>query len=103
MLAQMTDSYPDEVLLIGCQPEELEDYGGSLRPSVRTALDESLPLAIERLARWGAQPVARTAPRAQEAGVNAPGIALAAYESGRPSAEAACRIGDPRFLAPAAE
>jgi hydrogenase maturation protease len=31
--------------------------------------------------------------------VTAPGLALDAYEGGRPSADAACRVGDPRFLA----
>jgi hypothetical protein len=31
MLALLTERYPADVLLIGCQPEELEDYGGSLR------------------------------------------------------------------------
>ena len=35
MLAQLTERYPEQVLLIGCQPEHLEDYGGSLRPVVR--------------------------------------------------------------------
>ena len=50
-LAQMTDSFPDEVLLIGCQPEQLEDYGGSLRPCVKAALDAAVPIALERLAR----------------------------------------------------
>jgi len=103
LLAQMTDSFPDEVLLIGCQPEELEDYGGSLRPRVKAALDAAVPLALERLARWGAQPVARCAPLAGDAALNAPGIGLAAYEAGRPSADAACRIGDARFLAAAAK
>jgi hydrogenase maturation protease len=101
MLAQMTDSYPREVLLIGCQPEELEDYGGSLRPSVKRALDAALPLAVERLAAWGAQPVPRAAPLPTEAAVNAPVIGLSAYEAGRPGAEIACRIGDERFLATA--
>jgi hydrogenase maturation protease len=99
MLAQMTDSWPAEVLLIGCQPEELEDYGGSLRDSVKDALQRALPLAVERLAHWGAQPQRRVAPPTRDDGVNAPGIALAAYESGRPSAQAACRVGDDRFLA----
>ena len=33
MLAELTGRYPEEVLLIGCQPEQLEDYGGSLRPA----------------------------------------------------------------------
>ena len=37
-LAQLTGHYPAEVLLIGCQPQELEDYGGSLRPVVKEAL-----------------------------------------------------------------
>ncbi|MDH4061729.1 MAG: HyaD/HybD family hydrogenase maturation endopeptidase [Aquincola sp.] len=103
MLAQMTDSYPREVLLVGCQPEQLEDYGGSLRPVVKAALEDALPLAIERLAQWGAQPVPRAAPVGAERCVNAPVIGLAAYESGRPSAEAACRVGDARFLAAGAQ
>jgi hydrogenase maturation protease len=99
MLAQMTDRYPQEVLLIGCQPEELEDYGGSLRDSVRQALEAALPLAIERLARWGAQPRRRPVPSSGDDGVQAASLALAAYEGGRPSADAACRSGDARFLA----
>jgi len=103
MLAQMTDSYPREVLLIGCQPEQLEDYGGSLRPSVKAALEAALPLAIECLASWGAQPVPRRNAPADDDAVNAAGIGLATYEAGRPSADDACRIGDARFLATAAE
>ncbi len=97
-LARMTGSGPQQVLLIGCQPEVLDDYGGSLRPSVKAALHAALPLAIQRIAAWGGQPRRRGATPAQDDGVNAPGIALAAYEAGRPSAEAACRLGDPRFL-----
>jgi hydrogenase maturation protease len=99
MLAQMTDSFPKEVLLIGCQPEELEDYGGSLRSCVKVALEAALPIAIDRIAAWGGQPRPRQAPVAHAEGVNAPSIGLAAYEAGRPSADAACRIGDSRFLA----
>jgi hydrogenase maturation protease len=99
MLAQMTDSWPREVLLVGCQPEELEDYGGSLRPSVKAALAQALPLAIERLAQWGAEPRPRVAPVAADQGVNAAVIALDAYEAGRPAAHEACRVGDARFLA----
>jgi hydrogenase maturation protease len=99
MLAQMTQSWPREVLLIGCQPEELEDYGGSLRASVKAALQQALPIAIERLARWGAMPQRRALPPEDAEAVNAAGISLAAYEAGRPSAQAACRVGDARFLA----
>jgi hydrogenase maturation protease len=64
MLAQLTERYPEQVLLIGCQPEELEDYGGSLRPCVRQAVDDAVALAVDRLRAWGAQP----RPRAQALG-----------------------------------
>jgi hydrogenase maturation protease len=99
MLAQMTGRYPDEVLLVGCQPEQLQDWGGSLRDCVKDAMQRALPIALQRLARWGAQPVPRSAPPREADALNAPTIALAAYEAGRPSAEAACRVGDARFLA----
>jgi hydrogenase maturation protease len=98
MLAQMTDSYPRHVRLIGCQPEVLEDYGGSLRPCVKAALDAALPMAIDCLRDWGATPQPRSGARGEADGVNASSLSLAAYEAGRPSEQDACRIGDPRFL-----
>lgn len=101
MLAELTGRYPDEVLLIGCQPEQLEDYGGSLRPCVKAALESALTIAVERLAAWGAAPRRREAPVGSDEAVTAPVLSLAAYESGRPSADSACRIGDDRFLASA--
>ncbi len=98
MLAQLTEQYPDEVLLIGCQPQELEDYGGSLRPIVKTAMEDALALGLDRLRQWGAKPLPRdTAPGDDEA-VTVPTLALGAYEQGRPAAEQACRIGDERFI-----
>ena len=48
MLAQLTESYPEQVLLVGCQPQELEDYGGSLRPVVRAAGAPSRSSAASR-------------------------------------------------------
>jgi hydrogenase maturation protease len=98
-LAQLTGSYPEEVLLIGCQPEVLDDYGGSLRPSVKRSLEGALALAVERLAGWGARPTPRAQPPAGDDAVTAAGLALARYEAERPSADAACRVGDARFLA----
>lgn len=100
-LAQLTGAYPAEVLLIGCQPEELEDYGGSLRPSVKAALEAALPLAVQRLAEWGAQPVPRDGEVDPHEAVTGRELSLQAYESGRPPADLACRIGDARFLADA--
>ncbi len=100
-LAQLTGAYPTQVLLIGCQPEEIDDFGGSLRDSVKAALEQALLLAVERLADWGAQPQRRAQPLAARDAVTSPELSLARYEAGRPSAEAACRIGDARFLAAA--
>ena len=99
-LAQLTEQYPEQVLLIGCQPEELEDYGGSLRPSVRLALEDAVALGLDRLREWGAQPAPRVAPLAGDEAVTVPTLSLGAYEQGRPSADQACRVGDERFLAP---
>ncbi len=98
MLATLGGRYPEEVLLVGCQPEELEDYGGSLRASVKGAMEQALALGVERLRAWGCEPRPRAdAPAAAEA-VTTPSLALAAYESGRPSADQACRVGDERFM-----
>ncbi len=99
-LAQLTGHFPEEVLLIGCQPQELEDYGGSLRPVVRQALDRALPMAVERLRAWGVAPVPRAAPLSEDEAVTVPTLALSAYESGRPDAAVACRTGDERFMPP---
>ena len=85
-------------MLIGCQPEELEDYGGSLRPRTLQALEEALPLALERLQQWGACPVPRSRPLEPAQATTAAHLRLNAYEAGRPSAEEACRIGDARFI-----
>lgn len=98
-LAQLTGAYPEQVLLIGCQPEELDDYGGSLRPVVKAALEDALALAVRQIADWGGQPQWRQQPLAAHESVTSPELALAVYESGRPSAEAACRFGDDRFIA----
>lgn len=97
-LAQLMGSYPECVLLIGCQPEELEDYGGSLRPCVRAALEQAVALAVQRIAGWGGEPRPRAVPLAEGEAVTSPQIALERYEAERPAAGVACRIGDERFM-----
>jgi hydrogenase maturation protease len=97
-LAQLTGKYPKQVLLIGCQPQELEDYGGSLRPVVKQAMQEALRLGLEELHRWGAQPQARTTPLSPREIVTMDELALTAYEAQRPAPELACRSGDDRFF-----
>ena len=99
-LAQFTGHYPRQVLLIGCQPEQLDDFGGSLRPCVKLALEDALALGVDALRRWGVTPRPRSAPPASGEAVTVPTLAIGAYESGRPAAEQACRVGDERFMPP---
>ncbi|MFZ2825887.1 HyaD/HybD family hydrogenase maturation endopeptidase [Hydrogenophaga sp.] len=97
-LAQLTGQYPAQVLLIGCQPQELEDYGGSLRPVVKAAMEEALALGVEQIARWGGEPVPRRTPLGEREAVTMDELALVAYETQRPAPDTACRIGDDRFM-----
>lgn len=86
---------PPEMVLIGCQPVELEDYGGGLRPLIAARIPEALAMAREVLAGWG---VATTPGRTESPLLADPAIRRDAYETGRPSEDEACRTGDARFF-----
>jgi hydrogenase maturation protease len=93
--ARLLGRCPERLVLIGCQPVELEDYGGGLRPLTAACIDPAIAEAVRVLQGWGI--------RLDEGVTEAPDLADAAirrdaYEAGRPSASAACRIGDDRFL-----
>jgi hydrogenase maturation protease len=101
--AALLGHLPEEMVLIGIQPEELEDFGGSLRPCVRARMDDAIGIALARLAHWGYPCARRPAPAATETALSLhPVLSLQHYEAGRPSATLACRIGDARFLNDAA-
>ncbi len=93
--AQLMECCPPRMTLIGCQPVELEDYGGGLRPAVAARIPEVLRLAVEELARWGIA-VGEGAPVSADLADAA--LRRDAYESGRPSEAEACRTGDHRFF-----
>jgi hydrogenase maturation protease len=86
---------PQHITLIGAQPVELEDYGGSLTPPVRAQIEPALAAAAAQLASWGVS----LAPRSEANKLCAEPIGMASYEAGRPVADEACRIGDARVLA----
>jgi hydrogenase maturation protease len=90
---------PARMVLIGCQPVELDDYGGGLRPEVAQRIPEALAIAREVLAEWG---VAVAEGRTESELLADPAIRREAYETGRPSEEEACRTGDARFFPGAA-
>jgi hydrogenase maturation protease len=96
-LAQLHGRTPDTITAIGVQPVTLEDFGGSLTEPVRARLAEAVELAVAQLAEWGFPGRRRAADEAVEP-LNAQSLALGAYETSRPAADDACRIGDPRLL-----
>ena len=79
------------MLLIGVQPEELDDYGGSLRRVRQGARIGVRRSALDAAGRLGLTPRRRGhhGPTPQR-----DALAIGSYEAGRPSAEAACRLGD---------
>ena len=98
MLALLTEKFPQDVLLIGCQPEEIDDYGGSLRPRVKLALEDALALGVATLRDWGAALVPRRTPLTEREVVTFSQLDLQAYEAQRPDPTLACRTGDERFF-----
>lgn len=98
MSAALLNRLPESLVLIGVQPEELEDYGGSLRDVVKAQIQPSLEIALQWITRWGIPFKKRETPLAS-GGLNTAVLEMAAYEAGRPSEEEACRIGDDRILA----
>jgi len=94
--AKLLGGCASNMLLIGVQPVELEDYGGSLRPQVRARIPQALEIARDYLVSVGIELTERTGTMAT--GVITPGLDIASYESGRPDEATACRIGDERVL-----
>ncbi len=88
---------PEAITVIGVQPNELEDYGGSLTDVVRARVDEAVQLAAEELKKWGL-PVEKRKESDKATPLTMDALSVDAYESGRPSEEEAPREGDIRFM-----
>lgn len=97
-MAQMLGQYPQRLLLIGVQPEELDDYGGSLRPAVKAQIQPAVDIALTYLAGFAVAPEMI----ADVADITDPALDIQRYEQERPSSEQACRSGDQRILQSAA-
>lgn len=95
-LAAFTGAYPRELLLVGVQPAELEDFGGSLREPVRAQLEPALAIALAFLAERGVLATPREGDVEQLAPAQ---LALGRYEAERPAEDVAYRHGDIRFIA----
>ena len=77
-IAELNGQLPDELVLIGVQPENFEDYGGGLRPVVRRQIGPALELALANLLRWGCEPERRGAEAAEP--LLPQGLDLAVFE-----------------------
>lgn len=73
-LAELRDSLPQEIRLVGIQPVDLS-FGHSLSKPVRAELDAAVALALAILEHWGS--TAR--PHMSAAPFQAPGISLRAF------------------------
>ncbi len=97
-MTQLLDRYPKHLLLVGVQPVELEDFGGSLRPEVKAQIEPAIAVALDYLAKHGIHAALRLAPL-QTAVAGHAALHIEDYENQRPSEAEACRAGDERFLA----
>ncbi len=78
--ADLLAAYPETLALIGCQPLDLEDWGGPLTEPVRATLDRALDTALEILAEWGITVYPRDGEIGQDDRLLANDIDFAAYE-----------------------
>lgn len=60
--ADLLGRCPQRLALIGCQPLDLEDWGGPLTAPVRDQIEPAIRVACELLAEWGSPAAPRTAP-----------------------------------------
>ena len=88
---------PEKLTVIGVQPKELEDYGGSLTETVKAAIEPAVDCAAKELADWGFVPKLRS-PGSEVSTLGDETLEMSTYESKRPYEEAACRTGDSRFF-----
>lgn len=97
-MAEMMDDAPDHLLLIGVQPVELEDFGGSLRPEMEAQVGPAIKLALDYLAGFGIRAAKREEPLPQDSTIACTVMTRERYEGERPSELLACRSGDERLL-----
>ena len=97
--AELLGKTPKNLFLIGVQPAELEDYGGSLRPEVKKQIPAAIEHALAYLRRFGIEGKRRAQPLPETATIACERMVMSRYEAERPSEEEACRIGDARFIA----
>lgn len=80
-LASLNGHLPEAIVLIGVQPEELDDFGGPLRACVATQIEPAIAEAVARLETWG---VAVETRREGDNERSIPDVAVEALAAGSP-------------------
>jgi hydrogenase maturation protease len=78
--ADLLGKPPREVVVVGVQAADLEDWGGALTAPVAAQLEPALRAGIAELEKWGVVVLPRAEPLAAGAGLLAPGLDRASYE-----------------------
>ncbi len=82
--ARLLSDHPQQLALIGVQPELLDDFGGSLRDVTRQRIPEAVEMACTLLREWGVGFRERDKPLALVDLIGPGGLDMASYELGRP-------------------
>lgn len=82
--ADLLGHKPDQMTLVGIQAEVLEDWGGSLSPTIRDGLPGAMDLGLSELAAWGIVPMRRDTPLDIRYGLVGNDLDIQSYEQGRP-------------------
>jgi hydrogenase maturation protease len=83
--ADLAGDLPDELVLIGVQPELLDDYGGSLRPSVKAQIEPAIKLGLQVLDEWNISAELRDQALAADDNIGPTALDIQDYENDRPS------------------
>ncbi len=98
MMAEMLGRYPKHLLLIGVQPVQLEDFGGSLQNKTRQQIEPAITAALDWLKQFDIHATKRLTPLGKEHLLAGQEVNMSTYENDRPSTQLASRIGDDRVL-----
>jgi hydrogenase maturation protease len=99
MTAELMGHRPPDMMLIGVQPVELEDFGGSLRDVPKRKIEDAIGIGLAYLKRFGVEAARRADPLPAVDTIASAEMTMEVYEGQRPSAEEACRTADLRFVA----
>ena len=82
--AHLLNGKPQQLALIGVQPQQLDDYGGSLRELTRERIPEAIGRACVVLTDWGVPFRERATPLASVELIGPGELEMSRYELGRP-------------------